>query len=118
MSVSIKRPITDDEVYAIQLLASVTYPVASFDKRFNRDVLQPARNTKQLSDKAIAQMWRLFIRYRRQIHTIDMPHMMKIAEEKAAPDFRKQQAAANKQARDDKMKADYGEGYVKAFNTL
>ncbi|MBU6231578.1 hypothetical protein KGP36_02825 [Patescibacteria group bacterium] len=111
MSKTEKRPITDDEYYALQLLDGVGMPSACWDKRFRRDVLSPARNTKLLSEKAIAQMWRLFIRYRRQINTTDKPHLMKIAEEKAAPDFRKQQAALNEQARINEMKERYAETF-------
>ena len=81
---------------------------ASWDKRFNRDVLSQVPNTGTISEKAAAQMWRLLIRYRRQTSASVRAELMKVAEEKAAPDFRKQNAAANEQAKIDKLKEKYG----------
>ena len=83
-------------------------PCGSWDKRFRREVLCNAEVSGKISDKAAAQLWRLVIRYRRQIVHPEKSVMMKIAEEKAAPDFRKQNAAANEQAKIDEMKRKYG----------
>jgi hypothetical protein len=79
MSASFKHPLTDNERAAIKALQGVTFTPASFDKRFARDALFPALETGMLGEK-----W-------------------------SAPDFRKQQAAANEQAKIDAMKRKYSE---------
>jgi len=106
-----KRPLTQDELTAIDCLSGVRFLPASFEKRFNRDVLQPAAETKMLSEKAIAQLWRLFIRYRRQWRHPEpgeRSRLLRYAEEHAAPDFRKLAAAAKERAEIDKLKEKYG----------
>lgn len=104
---TLKRPLGFQESIAISLLNGVGMPVGCWDKRFRRDVLDEAQRTCRISDKAAAQLWRLFIRYRRQICHPTKATLMKVAEEKAAPDFRKQNAAANEQARIDELKRKY-----------
>ena len=99
------RPLTNDELDAIVCLAHVSYPVASWDKRFNREVLQPAHETQQLSDKAVAQLWRLFIRYRRQFQHPKKAHLLNQANKLAAVDFRKQRATEEAKAKIEQLKA-------------
>lgn len=100
-----KRPLTDDERAAAKAVQRCTMPVGSWDKRFTRDILSWSLDTGQISERSAAQLWRLFVRYRRQIDGVTKTALMPIAEKFAAPDFRKQQAAANEQARIDAMKA-------------
>ena len=104
-----RRPMTADESLAYHAMCGhVRFPAASWDKRFFNQLRENA-----ISDKEAPQLWRLFIRYRRQI---GYPRLLKIAESLSAPDFRKQQKALSEQARIDEMKKKYGGGYVKAFN--
>jgi hypothetical protein len=68
-----------------------------------------------LTEKERPQLWRLVVKYRRQIHgqIIDGQqlrgapwiNLLETAQKLAAPDLRKLQAAANEQARIDQMKA-------------
>lgn len=102
-----KHTLTEEELKAINAIDGVGMPSGSWDKRFRRDALAHAKYTREISDKAAAQLWRLFIRYRRQIPGMILMELMKIAEERAAPDFRKQQAALNEQAKIDEMKEEY-----------
>lgn len=72
-----KRPLSADETLAIRAIQRfVTFTPASWDKRFTREVLCPSleQQPPQLSEKAIAQLWRLFLRYRRQIHKQILPN--------------------------------------------
>ena len=94
-----RTPCTDDEKTAVEALARVSYPVASWDKRFSRQ-LSPAG----LTEKERPQVWRLFVKYRRQINCPRKAELLKVAETLAAPDFRKQQVAANEQARINAMR--------------
>lgn len=110
-----KLPITDNEREAIKALQQVRFLPASWDKRFNRDVLSVALETGMLGEKSVPQVWRLFIRYRRQISCPRKSELLALAQQRSAPDFRKVNAAAREQARIDEMKRKYGEDYVKAF---
>lgn len=85
-------------------LQGVTMPVASWDKRFFRSLCQNALSTKEA-----AQLWRIFIRYRRQMSFPEKAQLLQLAESLAAPDFRKQQAALRDQARIDELKAKYAQ---------
>jgi hypothetical protein len=96
---SARTPTNEDERIAVEALARVSYPSASWDKRFNRQLSPDA-----LTDKERPQVWRLFIRYRRQISHPRKAELLKIAESLAAPDFRKQQAAANERAKIEAMR--------------
>lgn len=75
------------ESEAIACLKLVSYPPASWDKRFVRML---AINT--ITDKEAPQVWRLFKRYRRQIEHPSKAILLSKADDLAAPDFRKQQA--------------------------
>lgn len=98
-----KRPLTDDERAAIKAIQHVGMPAGCWDKRFRRDVLDVALETGKIGEKSVAQLWRLFIRYRRQIPAELKARLMRIAESYSAPDFRKLQAAANAQAKIDAL---------------
>lgn len=106
MKPSPKRPLTLDELSAIEALGSVRFPVASWDKRFYRDALCHAQHTGEIGEKSAPQLWRIFIRYRRQLalSPTDRHRLLKVAEALSAPDFRKVNAAASEQARIDEMK--------------
>lgn len=106
MSASEKNILNDDEAEAIQMLKGVTFPVASWDKRFARH-LQECLLSRAIGVKAKPQLWRIFIKYRRQTGGPRKAELLKLAEGMAAPDFRKQQAALREQARIDEMKAKY-----------
>jgi hypothetical protein len=107
MSSSPKRPVTADEMIALAAIARVGMSCGSWDKRFARDTLSTARETGMIGEKSAPQLWRLFIRYRRQIGCPRKAELLKIAERLAAPDFRKQRAAANEQAKIDALKSKY-----------
>lgn len=106
-----KHPLTYNERQAIESLRGVTFTPASWDKRFARDVLFPALETGMLGEKSVPQLWRLFIRYRRQVRcsSYDRARLMAVAEKWAAPDFRKVNAAAREQAEIDALKKKYNE---------
>lgn len=99
-----KHPLTDNEREAIKCLEGVGMPCGCWDKRFRRDVLSPALRTGMLGEKSVAQLWRLFIRYRRQISHPRKAELLKLAEKWSAPDYRKLRAAENEQARIDAMR--------------
>ena len=98
-----RRPLTPEESEAVWALHGVTFPVASWDKRFSRQL----NKDSHITERGAAQIWRLFIKYRRQINRDLFARLHKMAERLAAPDFRKQQAASNEQAKIDKLKAEY-----------
>ena len=91
-----RHPLTTEESLAIQSLAGVSFPAASWDKRFYRNCLEGAL---EITDNMAAQLWRIFIRYRRQVRMPDrgMPMLqatvkaglLKYAAQHAAPDLRK-----------------------------
>lgn len=80
-----RRTLSEDERTALQCLAHCTFPPASWDKKFVRDNVTLATTT----EKSVAQIWRLFHRYRRQITHPQKQRLLAIAEQLAAPDFRK-----------------------------
>ncbi len=80
-----RRELTRDEHEAVKCLKEqVTYPPASWDKRFTRELL-----TTTITEKEAAQVWRLFHRYRRQIAHKDKARLLEVAANLAAPDLRK-----------------------------
>lgn len=96
---------TQDERDAYQAICGhVTMTPASWDKRFFRQ-LQP----EAISEKEAPQLWRLFIRYRRQTVHPRKAELLRLAAGLSAPDYRKQQAAMNAQARIDELKRRYQE---------
>jgi hypothetical protein len=99
MPASPKRPLTADEADAIVMLSCVTYPVASWDKRFAAH-LWSCLKSGQIGVKAVPQLWRIFIRYRRQTSGARKAELLKLADGLAAVDYRKQ-------ARIDEAKAKY-----------
>lgn len=107
MGASPKRPLTTDEAEAIRMLRPVSFPVGSWDKRFAHGVLNFALSTGEIGEASVPQLWRIFIRYRRQTSGPRKAILLANAENLSAPDFRKQQAAARAQARVDAAKAKY-----------
>lgn len=99
----IRRPLTPEESEAVWALHGVTFPVASWDKRFAHQL----NKDSHITERGAAQIWRLFLRYRRQINRDLFARLRPIADLRSAPDFRKQQAAQNEQAKIDKLKAEY-----------
>ena len=97
-----RRPITPDEKTAIFLLQGVTFPPASWDKRFARNIV----HGDTITEKEASQVWRLFKRYRRQINHPHAAWLLAIAETLAAPDFRSQRAAQEAEARIAQMRAE------------
>lgn len=94
---------TPDEMQAIERMHCVTYPVASWDKRFMRNL----SGCETISEKESAQLWRLFIKYRRQMAFPDKSRLLALAETLAAPDLRKLEAARRAQAEIDHLKSEY-----------
>ena len=91
-----RRPMTSCEAEAVQCLQRVTYPSGSWDKRFARSF---GTSQTTITDKEMAQVWRLFKRYRNQINTPHKVNLLMMAEELAAPDLRKQAAEQRERAR-------------------
>lgn len=89
-----RRPITNDERLVLNGMTWVTFPAASWDKRFFRGLFC----SKTISEKEAAQLWRIFIKYRRQVRGSDKVRLLELAKTKAAPNFRKQQAEERKMA--------------------
>lgn len=90
-----RRRMTEDELLAIAAMRGVTYPVASWDKRF----MGALSSGETISQKESVQLWRLFIKYRRQTNFPDKPRLMQLASSLAAPDFRKIAAAKKVEAK-------------------
>lgn len=85
---------------AVKSMHRVTYPVASWDKRFMRMIGEG----EMISEKESAQLWRLFVKYRRQTGYTDKHSLMAYAKAHAAPDLRKVEAARREQERIDELK--------------
>lgn len=73
----------------------------------NRTPLTPDEQTavKGLTDKERPQVWRLFIRYRRQINVKGKSKLLEFALNHSAPDFRKRDAVAAALAKIETIKA-------------
>jgi len=84
-------------------LEHVSFPVASWDKRFYRSL----SGLETITDKEAPQVWRLFKRYRRQISTPNKESLLQMAEELSAPDFRKQASMEHRQREIDELKRKY-----------
>ena len=85
---ALRRPMTACELEAVKCLGQVRYPPASWDKRFARSM----SGMTTITDKEAPQVWRLLKRYRRQISSPHKANLLMMADELAAPDFRKQPA--------------------------
>ena len=104
--------LTDEETIALAALGTCTFPVASWDKRFVRSLFELPKTGQMhqgLTDKERPQLWRLFIRYRRQIDCPRKKELLGIAEKLSAPDLRKLAAAQREQAEIDRLKQRYNE---------
>ena len=105
-----RTPTNDDERLAVEALKGVRMLPASWEKRF-RNQLSP----DQLSEKERPQVWRLFKKYRRQIHGQTVAgvsmrgapwdNLLATAERLAAPDLRAVNARHEIQKRIDEAKA-------------
>lgn len=80
---------TPEESEAVRCLGQVRFPTASWDKRFAHSL----SGKTTITDKEAPQVWRLLQRYRRQWSSPMKAELLALATERAAPDFRKQQAA-------------------------
>jgi hypothetical protein len=98
-----RTPLTVEETIALAALGCVRFPTASWDKRFVRSLY----HIPGLTDKERPQLWRLFIRYRRQIDCPRKAELLKLAETLSAPDLRKVAAAQRAQAEIDALKEKY-----------
>lgn len=92
---------TPNEAIAMKALRHVICPPASWDKRFIRSL------GDSISENESRQVWRLLIRYRRQIRCPRKDELIKIAEKLAAPDFRKMNAAQRDKERIDEVRRKY-----------
>lgn len=106
MSASTKRPLSSDEAEAIAMLRGVTFTPASWDKRFAAH-LQDCSAVGMIGEKAAPQLWRIFIRYRRQTHGPRKAELLAMASQLSAPDLRKVAAAQREQARIDSLKYEH-----------
>ena len=71
-----KRPMTDDEKLAAEYLNRCTFQVASFNKRFARDMASVARsNELMITERQSRTLWKLFFMYRRQIQVDHSGHL-------------------------------------------
>lgn len=98
-----RRQRTVEETIAIAALGCVTFPAASWDKRFARMLF----SADGITEKEVPQLWRLFKRYRRQIDCPRKDELLAMADKLAAPDFRAQQAAARALEREQEKLAQY-----------
>lgn len=87
----IRTPCTPDELIAVTALKHCGFAPASWDKRFVRQLSELG-----LTDKERPQVWRLFIRYRRQICHVRKAELLALAGTLAAPDFRVRTAEAKR----------------------
>lgn len=78
------RDLTEEEAQAASCLNQITFPPASFDKRFGRNMHEATR----ITDKGALQLWRIIHRYRRQITHPNKAQLLKIAEERKPEDMR------------------------------
>jgi hypothetical protein len=97
-----RRARTRDENLAVEQMKSVRYPPASWDKRFMRSL----SSVETITEKEAPQLWRLFIRYRRQISFPAKDRLMTLAHTLAARDLRKLAKARKEQAEIDRLKAE------------
>lgn len=67
------REFTPDEAMMVEALRGVTYPVASWDKRF-------MRNLKRVSERGAIQLARIFVTYRRQTRHPEKRRLLAVAE--------------------------------------
>lgn len=80
---------TEEEITAATMLRGVTYPTASWDKRFAATIqIHLAMTPPMIGEKMVPQLWRLLLRYRRQIRHPEREKYIKLARERSAPDFR------------------------------
>jgi hypothetical protein len=98
-----RRSRTRDENLAVEQMKSVRYPPASWDKRFMRSLA----SVETITEKEAPQLWRLFIRYRRQISFQAKQHLLNLAETLSAPDLRKVEKARKEQEEIDRLKAEF-----------
>lgn len=110
-----RRFATDDEKEALKALHGVRFLPGSWDKRFIRQLNETFHLLPEgsISDVEAPQLWRILIKYRAQVRHKDKDLLLKIAETHAAPDFRKQAAAAREQAEIDRQKEKYKEAMKK-----
>lgn len=97
-----RRPMDSDERIAVTELQGCRLTPASWDKRFIRH-LGEMRDVG-ITEKEVPQLWRIFIRYRRQIGHPEKNRLLDKAAKLSAPDLRKQAAAQREQARIDELK--------------
>ena len=105
MSTTPRRPMTPDELDAVGCLSGVTYPVASWDKRFARSMI----GMETITDKEAPQVWRLLWRYRRQMNHPRLAELLRIAQERSAPDLRKLAAQQREKDRIEEERRKYSE---------
>ena len=75
-----KRPMTTDEQQAAQILTGCTFPVASYNKRFARDMASIARQDEPLiTERQSRTLWKLFYMYRRQMRAVADSRLFDIA---------------------------------------
>jgi hypothetical protein len=76
---------TPDEMQAVERMHCVRYLPASWEKRFMRDL----SSGETITEAQAPQLWRLFVRYRKQLPDFpDKARLLKVAESLAAPDLR------------------------------
>lgn len=104
-----RTPTTPEEKTAVLALQVVRMMPASWEKRFRSQL-----NPEQLSEKERPQVWRLFKKYRRQIHGREVngqtllgapwQNLLDMADRLSAPDYRKMNAAQIEQSRIDQLR--------------
>jgi len=84
-----RRPMVADEVEALRCVGEqVGFSPGTWDKKFARELYARSMASEQISDKEAAQVWRLFKRYRRQITHAEKERLLRVAEMRAAPEWR------------------------------
>lgn len=105
------RPMTPSENEAAFCLACVRTNPYTFDRRFTTGIVSRWKSTTptkpaQITENESAQLWRLFLKYRRQISHRNKANLLLTAEANAAEDLKRQSRMVQEQQQIQKMRDD------------
>lgn len=93
MNPSTHRDMTDDERSAAAMLKGVSFPMLSYDNRMGKSFWQRVdAGSPKITERETPQLWRIFHRYRRQIHSHpggwqEFKRLVNYARDHSAPQF-------------------------------